>query len=100
MRSLFKSTHTVGGMTLISRVFGLLRDVILARYFGAGAGFDVFIVAFRIPNFLRRLSAERIVRIGFALTTYGAYEYRPYLGFIVGGLLLALIANNINKGSE
>lgn len=45
-------------MTMISRVFGLIRDVVLARFFGAGLGVDVFIVAFRIPNFLRRLFAE------------------------------------------
>lgn len=43
---------------MISRIFGLMRDVILARAFGAGTGFDVFIVVFRIPNFLRRLFAE------------------------------------------
>jgi putative peptidoglycan lipid II flippase len=55
---MIKSTRVVGGMTMISRVFGLIRDVILARLFGAGLGFDVFIVAFRIPNFLRRLFAE------------------------------------------
>ncbi|OGT34756.1 MAG: murein biosynthesis integral membrane protein MurJ [Gammaproteobacteria bacterium RBG_16_51_14] len=45
-------------MTMISRVFGLIRDVVIARLFGAGLGMDVFIVAFRIPNFLRRLFAE------------------------------------------
>ena len=45
-------------MTTISRIFGLIRDVVIARLFGAGAGVDVFIVAFRIPNFLRRLFAE------------------------------------------
>ena len=55
---LLKSTFTVGGMTTISRIFGLIRDVVIARLFGAGAGVDVFIVAFRIPNFLRRLFAE------------------------------------------
>ena len=55
---LLKSTLTVGSMTTISRVFGLLRDIIIARLFGASAGIDVFIVAFRIPNFLRRLFAE------------------------------------------
>ena len=55
---MLKSTFTVGGMTGISRVFGLIRDVVIARYFGAGLGVDVFIVAFRIPNFLRRLFAE------------------------------------------
>ena len=55
---LLKSTFTVGGMTTISRIFGLLRDIVFARLFGAGLGLDVFIVAFRIPNFLRRLFAE------------------------------------------
>ena len=45
-------------MTTISRVFGLIRDVVIASLFGAGAGVDAFIVAFRIPNFLRRLFAE------------------------------------------
>jgi putative peptidoglycan lipid II flippase len=58
MAGLLKSTNVVGGMTMVSRVFGLVRDVVLARYFGAGLGVDVFIVAFRIPNFLRRLFAE------------------------------------------
>ena len=55
---LLKSTFTVGGMTTVSRVFGLIRDIVIARLFGAGLGVDVFIVAFRIPNFLRRLFAE------------------------------------------
>ncbi|MEM9386125.1 MAG: murein biosynthesis integral membrane protein MurJ [Pseudomonadota bacterium] len=45
-------------MTLLSRVLGFIRDVVLARLFGAGAGMDVFVVAFQIPNFLRRLFAE------------------------------------------
>jgi len=57
-RKLLKSTITVGGMTTISRVFGLIRDIVIARLFGAGAEVDAFIVAFRIPNFLRRLFAE------------------------------------------
>jgi len=45
-------------MTLLSRVLGLLRDMVLARWFGADAGMDAFFVAFKIPNFLRRLFAE------------------------------------------
>jgi putative peptidoglycan lipid II flippase len=57
-RSLAKSTSVVGGMTLLSRVMGFLRDIIFARFFGAGAGMDVFVVAFQIPNFLRRLFGE------------------------------------------
>ena len=55
---LLKSTAIVGGMTLVSRVLGLLRDMVLARWFGADAGMDAFFVAFKIPNFLRRLFAE------------------------------------------
>jgi putative peptidoglycan lipid II flippase len=45
-------------MTLVSRVLGLLRDMLLARWFGADAAMDAFFVAFKIPNFLRRLFAE------------------------------------------
>jgi putative peptidoglycan lipid II flippase len=56
--SLAKSTTIVGGNTLASRVLGFARDVVFARLFGAGVGMDVFVVAFQIPNFLRRLFAE------------------------------------------
>lgn len=45
-------------MTLISRVLGFVRDMVLAALFGAGAGMDAFLVAFKIPNFMRRLFAE------------------------------------------
>lgn len=45
-------------MTLISRIFGLIRDVVIAHFFGAGAGADAFFVAFKIPNYMRRLFAE------------------------------------------
>jgi len=56
-RKLVKSTVTVGSMTLISRVIGLARDMVFAR-FGIDAGMDAFFVAFKIPNFMRRLFAE------------------------------------------
>lgn len=52
------STAVVSAMTLLSRVLGLVRDVVLARLLGVSAGTDAFFVAFRIPNFLRRLFAE------------------------------------------
>jgi len=54
------STAVTGGMTLISRVTGLVRDVVFAGLIGAGGGImaDAFYVAFRIPNMLRRLSGE------------------------------------------
>ncbi len=57
-KKLFKSTAVVGGFTLISRVLGFVRDVVIAHTFGAGATTDAFFVAFKIPNFLRRLFAE------------------------------------------
>src|SRR5690554_929994 len=55
---LFQSTAVVSVMTFISRILGFLRDIVIARLFGAGLGADVFFVAFKIPNFLRRLFAE------------------------------------------
>lgn len=55
---LFRSTAVVSSMTMVSRVFGLLRDMVFTHIFGAGAGTDAFLVAFKIPNFLRRLFAE------------------------------------------
>ena len=55
---LLKSGMIVSFMTLISRVLGLVRDVIVANVLGAGAMADVFFMANRIPNFLRRLFAE------------------------------------------
>ena len=57
-KSLFKSTSIVSAMTLVSRISGFIRDLVLAQAFGSTAVFDVFLVAFRIPNFMRRLFAE------------------------------------------
>ncbi|MBU0594151.1 MAG: murein biosynthesis integral membrane protein MurJ [Gammaproteobacteria bacterium] len=56
--NLLKALATVGGMTLISRILGFLRDAIIARAFGAGIATDAFFVAFKLPNLLRRLFAE------------------------------------------
>ena len=57
-KRLLKSGIIVSGMTLVSRVLGLVRDVVIAHLIGAGAAADVFLFANRIPNFLRRLFAE------------------------------------------
>ena len=57
-RRLLKSSGIVSLMTMVSRVFGLVRDMVIAYFFGAGAGADVFFLAFRIPNLFRRLFAE------------------------------------------
>ena len=55
---LLRALTRVGSGTLASRVLGFVRDVVVARAFGAGTGADAFFVAFRIPNLLRRLFAE------------------------------------------
>ncbi|PIE82997.1 MAG: murein biosynthesis integral membrane protein MurJ [Candidatus Contendobacter odensis] len=57
-KALLKSTGIVSAMTTLSRISGFVRDMVYAQVFGAGAGTDAFFVAFRIPNFLRRLFAE------------------------------------------
>jgi putative peptidoglycan lipid II flippase len=56
--SMVRAAATVSSLTLLSRVTGLARDILIARAFGAGALTDAFWVAFRIPNLLRRLFAE------------------------------------------
>ncbi len=56
--SILRSAATVSAFTMLSRVTGLIRDMLIARYFGVSAATDAFYVAFRIPNLLRRLFAE------------------------------------------
>jgi len=56
--ALLRSSAIVGGATMLSRVLGLVRDVVLANVIGANGNADAFFVAFKIPNFLRRLFAE------------------------------------------
>ena len=55
---LLRSSAVTGSMTFLSRILGLVRDIVLARVFGPGDGADAFFLAFKIPNFLRRLFAE------------------------------------------
>ncbi|MGJ0485361.1 MAG: murein biosynthesis integral membrane protein MurJ [Methylomicrobium sp.] len=55
---LLKSSAIVGGMTLISRLLGFVRDMLIARLFGVDIATDAFFAAFKLPNFLRRLFAE------------------------------------------
>jgi putative peptidoglycan lipid II flippase len=57
-KSLAKSTSIVSLMTFISRILGFIRDMIAARLFGVTAGVDAFLVAFKLPNFMRNLFAE------------------------------------------
>lgn len=55
---LLRSASVFSGLTFVSRIFGLIRDQIIAIVFGPGPGLDAFWVAFKIPNFMRRLFAE------------------------------------------
>lgn len=57
-KGLLASSAVVGGATMLSRVLGLVRDTVFAILFGTGGAMDAFFVAFKIPNFLRRLFAE------------------------------------------
>lgn len=56
--NLLKSTGTIAGLTLVSRIFGFVRDIMLARVLGAGAAADAWQLAFQLPNIFRRLFAE------------------------------------------
>jgi putative peptidoglycan lipid II flippase len=64
-RSLIRSTSVVSAMTLLSRILGLIRDMILARFFAISMVMDAFLVANRIPNMLRRFFAEGAFSQGF-----------------------------------
>ena len=58
MQGLFRSFFTVSFYTLISRILGFVRDILIARFLGSTVTSDAFFVAFRIPNFFRRVLAE------------------------------------------
>lgn len=56
--SIFRNAAVISGMTLLSRITGLIRDILIARVFGVSGDTDAYYVAFRLPNLLRRLFAE------------------------------------------
>ncbi len=67
-RSVARNAGTVGAATLLSRVLGLLREQVMAGFFGAGFATDAFIAAFRIPNLMRDLFAEGAMSSSFVPT--------------------------------
>ena len=83
-------------MTMVSRVLGFARDVLIARMFGASTGTDAFFVAFKIPNFLRRLFAEGAFSQAFVpvLSAYRTAEdpaeLRRFLDRITGAMVVVL----------
>ncbi|MBF0461968.1 MAG: murein biosynthesis integral membrane protein MurJ [Magnetococcales bacterium] len=64
-RRLMRAMGTISLCTLLSRIMGFVRDMVLAHSFGAGMGADAFFVAFKLPNFLRRLFAEGAFNTAF-----------------------------------
>lgn len=56
--SLLRSTGTIGALTLVSRILGMVRDMLMARFVGAGLASDAFLIAWRLPNLFRALFAE------------------------------------------
>lgn len=63
--SLLKHTSTIAGFTLLSRIFGFVRDILLARVLGAGLAGDAYQLAFTLPNTFRRLFAEGAFSVAF-----------------------------------
>jgi putative peptidoglycan lipid II flippase len=72
--TLYRSFLSVGGLTLLSRIFGFLRDALMAAVLGAGPAADAFYAAFRFPNLFRRLFAEGAFNTAFVPVFTGALE--------------------------
>ena len=72
--TLARSIVTVGGLTMVSRVLGFARDILIANFLGAGMIADAFFVAFRFPNLFRRLFAEGAFSAAFVPLFSGLLE--------------------------
>jgi putative peptidoglycan lipid II flippase len=94
--NLLKSLAAVSSLTMLSRVLGFVRDTIIARTFGAGVASDAFVVAFKLPNLLRRIFAEGAFSQAFVpilaeyKTQQGEEATRTFLAYVAGLLTLVL----------
>ncbi len=97
MPSLTESIAKVGGNTFLSRIAGFVRDLVVARVFGADAGTDAFFVAFKIPNFMRRLFAEGAFSMAFVpvlnayKTKHGTSELKGFVDDVAGTFGVVLL---------
>jgi len=95
--ALLRSVATIGGYTLLSRVLGFLRDVLVAAYLGAGPVADAFFVAFKFPNLFRRLFAEGAFNAAFVpifaglVATAGRDAAKRFAEDALAVLLVALL---------
>ncbi|MCO6430340.1 MAG: murein biosynthesis integral membrane protein MurJ [Deltaproteobacteria bacterium] len=98
--SLLRGTSVVASLTLLSRVFGFVRDLLLARIFGAGSLSDCFFVAFRIPNLLRSFVAEGALTSAFVPVfsdslSQGRSQAQSTLAVVTGFILFITCALSI-----
>jgi putative peptidoglycan lipid II flippase len=95
-RAVARAAAVVGAATLLSRILGFVRDLVIARAFGAGVGTDAFFVAFRLPNLLRRLVGEGALSSAFIpvfteySTTRARAETRRMLRAVTGLMVVVL----------
>lgn len=98
-QQLLKSTYIVSLMTLFSRIIGFVRDMVLANLFGASAGLDAFLMAFKIPNFMRRLFAEGAFSQSFVpvLSEYRTCQsdIKPFVNKVFSALSVVLMGVTI-----
>ncbi|MEQ1653854.1 MAG: murein biosynthesis integral membrane protein MurJ [Hyphomicrobium sp.] len=98
---LYKSFATVGGLTLLSRVFGFVRDILIAATLGSGWVADAFVVAFRFPNLFRRLFGEGAFNSAFVpifakkVEGEGKESARVFAEEAMAGLLFILLVLTI-----
>ena len=94
-----RAASTIGMGTLLSRILGFFRDMVIAHFFGAGMSADAFFVAFRIPNLWRRLVGEGSLTISFIPVYNGYLHHRSeeetrevtHIAFTLMGLVLLMI---------
>jgi putative peptidoglycan lipid II flippase len=95
---LYRAFATVGGLTMLSRVFGFLRDILIAATLGSSAVADAFFVAFRFPNLFRRLFGEGAFNAAFiplfakTLEGEGREAARRFAEEALAGLVFVLLA--------
>jgi putative peptidoglycan lipid II flippase len=98
---LYRAFATVGGLTLVSRVLGFARDILIAATLGSGAVADAFFVAFRFPNLFRRLFAEGAFNAAFVplfakrLEGEGREAARAFAEEAMAGLIFVILALTI-----
>lgn len=99
--NLLKALAAVSSMTLLSRILGLVRDAVIARQFGVSSGTDAFLVAFRLPNLLRRIFAEGAFSQAFVpilseyRNTRSAQDTKAFVDHVATLLALVLLLVSI-----